>query len=93
MGERPELAPCSLSVCDPDPFSAGSLLNLSHSETTCSINTHCRQNHGNLTGQRGCENEDECVSTRDFVSVSMRLHGARATPALVQMLDIQKTCS
>lgn len=52
-GRKAQIAPLlSLSVCDPDPFSAGSLLSLSHFETTCSINTHCRQNHGNLTGQR-----------------------------------------
>lgn len=94
-GRKAQIAPCCLSVCDPDPFSAGSLLSLSHSETTCSINTHCRQNHGNLTGQRECENErgSLCVSARVFVSVSLCLHAARATPALVQMLDIQKTCS
>lgn len=57
MAERPKLPPCSLSVYGPDPFLARSLLSLSHSETTCSINTRCRQNRGNLTGQRECENK------------------------------------
>lgn len=70
MGEKLKLpAGCSLSLffslssslCDADPFSAGSRLSLSHSETTCSINTHCRQNHGNLTGQRACENKCSSV--------------------------------
>lgn len=97
MAGQPKRPPCSIS--DPDPFPAGSLPSLSHSETTCSINTHCRQNHGNLTGQSECENKQGstcvrvCVCIRVFVSVSMHLHAARAKPALVQMLDIQKICS
>lgn len=55
-GRNAQTPPRSLTICDPDPFSAGSLPTLPHSATTCSINTRCRQNCGNLTGQR--ERED-----------------------------------
>lgn len=89
-GRNAQTPPRSFTICDPDPFSAGFLPSLPHSETTCSINTHCRQNRGNLTGQREREDMPGSMCVRVFASASMHLRAARAKPAPVQMLDIQK---
>lgn len=69
MPKHTPATPRSFTICDPDPFSAGSLPSLPHSETTCSINTRWRQNRGNLTGQR--EREDMPGSV--CASVCLRL--------------------
>lgn len=69
-GRNAQTPPRSLTICDPDPFSAGSLPSLPRSETTCSINTRCRQNRGNLTGPR--EREDMPGSVCASVCLCLR---------------------
>ncbi len=69
MGWKAKIPPISLTLsvsqfCDPDPYSAGLLPRLSHSMTTCSVHTHCGQNHRKWTGHKTV-----CVCMCIFVGV------------------------
>lgn len=65
----------------------GPLPRLSHSVTTCSLHTHCGQNHGMWTGHKTV-----CVLCL-HMCVCICLRAATAEPALVQTLGSQRICS